>query len=161
MEPDVAEQLHLELLPVKNMIENLRTDRLRGSVEVSSDKLHESYQASQSHVVQVVGNTRQEGVITTWTLCKRDQTSRSLFVWEREWETSSWYWRQRGETRFGVSQNQLCFVHMFLILDTLYNCYQKGDSPMVVVMKKCTNNSSFSLFWRLSVDINGISVLSI
>ena len=50
------------------------------------------------------------------------------------------------ETRVGVNQNQLCFVHIFLILGMLYNCYQKGDFPTVVVMKKCTNHSSFSLF---------------
>ena len=33
------------------------------------------------------------------------------------------------ETRSGVNQNQLCFVHIFLILDTLYKCYQKGEMP--------------------------------
>ena len=31
------------------------------------------------------------------------------------------------ETRSGVNQNQLCFVHIFLIFDTLYNCYQNED----------------------------------
>ena len=45
----------------------------------------------------------------------------------------------------GVNQNQLCFVHIFLILGTLYNCYQKGDFPTGLVMKKCPNHSSFKI----------------
>ena len=67
------------------------------------------------------------------------------------------------ETKHDLVSARISYVlyTSFLILDTLYNCYQKGDFPTVVVMKKYTNHSSFSLFWRLSVDINGISVLSI
>ena len=29
---------------------------------------------------------------------------------------------KEDETRSGVNQNQLCFAHIFLILDTLYYC---------------------------------------
>ena len=35
------------------------------------------------------------------------------------------------------------------------------DFPTGKVMKKCPNHCSFSLFWRLSVDINGILYISI
>ena len=84
--------------------------------------------------------------------------NRVVRCYENANSTSSWFDIDEYETQSGVSQNQLCFVHIFLILDTLYICYQKGDFPTGLVMKRCPNNSTFSLFWRLSVDINGISV---
>ena len=67
-------------------------------------------------------------------------------------------WRRRDETRSGFSQDQLCFVHIFLILDMLYNCYQKGDFSQRACDEEMSNHRSLSLFWRLSVDINGIWV---
>ena len=73
-------------------------------------------------------------------ICKRDRTSRSDAN-----ETSSWILTKRRNAIW-CHQNRLCFVHIFLILDTLYNCYQKGDFPTALVLKKCPNHSSFSLF---------------
>ena len=43
---------------------------------------------------------------------------------------------RRANRPIWCHQDQLCFVHIFLILDTLYNCYQKEDFPTGYVMKK-------------------------
>ena len=98
------------------------------------------------------GNLRRD-------LCHVKEIKRVVRCYENANKTSKGSWRQRDKTQSSVNQNQLCFVHIFLIWGTLYNCYRKEDFPTGLVMKKCPNHSSFSLFWRLSVDINGISVL--
>ena len=92
-----------------------------------------------------VGNTRQEAAIIHGHSVK--SIERVVYVYEKASKTSR-YLDVKEETKRDLvsGQNQLCFVHIFLILDALYICYQKGDFPTVVVMKKCTNHSSFSLF---------------
>ena len=77
-----------------------------------------------------VGNTRRSSCYHTWTLCKRDQTS------------------QPESAMFCAHLSHFGYAVQLL---------PGRDFPTGHVMKKCPNHCLFSLFWRLSVDINGIS----
>ena len=91
--------------------------------------------------LQCVGNTRQEAVIIHGHSVKGIERVIQMRT-RRQGDLDE----IRRRNAIWCHQNQLCFVHIFLILDMLYICYQKGDFPTGLVMKKCTNHSSFSLF---------------
>ena len=139
---------------------------LAAADEIQPDSLSSQSISPKSHSMwnhdcdwrgNTVGNTRHQAVIIYGQSVKG---FKQVICYENERDVKLDL--DVDETKhYLVSPESAIFCAHRSHFGMLYNCYQKEDFPTGHVMKKCPNHCLFSIYWRLSFGINGISSISI